>query len=608
MEVTGSYFFNQTNNLANQITRLEYLGERNAGQTYQEVSRAESTNTNHRFNMRLNYTFSPATTLIMRPRLNLQRYQGVSDLEGITRLEEAILGSTSNRFVSEYNALNLDNSLLLRHNFSSKRGRSLSLNLSTGYDNQEGESSLRAANLFTSGSSMERDSLLQQSGLSRPGLRLGADLRYTEPLGEKSRLMLNYRSSYQRSEPDKLTFQRESSEEAWALNPSLSSQLLNEYLSHNAGASYMLRTEKSMLQGGLNYQTARLFNDLVYPREGVVDRRFNNLLPSAMYRYTISKDKNLRLNYRTATNAPSAEQLLEAIDNSNPLQLSLGNARLQQDYQHSLFVRYSSSNLAKASTFFALLSGSVSDRYIGTRVLLPAADTVLAGGYVVPAGVQLSQPTNLQGYRSLRSFASWGRPIAPLKSNLNLTASITYSQIPGLINGQQSLTSTYTTGAGLVLSSNISEKLDFILGTQSSYTLAENRLRENLNNRYLNQSSQASLKWILPGNFSLQADVAHQYFGSFAGSAAQHFLLLNGGLGKRLFKNKGEISLYAYDLLNQNTNIQRNVTQAYVEQVQTNALNRYLMLRFSYNIRNFTSQEARPEAPSESERGRGRQE
>jgi uncharacterized membrane protein YgcG len=603
MEVTGSYFFNQTTNLANQRTRLEYMGERTAGQTYEEISRAESTTTNHRVNMRLNYTIDANNSILMRPRLSLQRYKGVSDLSGSTRLGEEVLGSTANRFVSQFDAISFGNDLLYRHTFSSKRGRNLTANLSTSYDEQSGESSLRAANRFTSGGNMETDSLLQQSTLSRPGWRLGGDLRFTEPLGERSRLMLNYRNSYQRSEPNKRTSQRETSESPWELNPNLSSQLLNTYLSHSAGASYMLRTEKGMLNTGLNYQTARLYNDLVFPREGIVDRRFNNLLPSAMYRYNISKDKNLRLNYRTATNAPSAEQLLEAIDNSNPLQISLGNARLQQDYQHSLFLRYSASNLDKASTFFALLSGSLSARYIGNSVLLPAADTVLTGGYLVPAGVQLSQPVNLNGYRNLRSFASWGRPVPILKSNLNTNATLSYSQIPGLINGQQSLTSNYSAGAGLVLSSNISEKIDFTLGTQSSYTVAENNLRESLNNRFLNQSSQASIKWILPGNFTLQGDGVHQYYGSFAGSEAQHFILLNAGLGKRLFKNKGEISLYAYDLLNQNTNIQRNVTQAYVEHVQTNALNRYVMLRFSYNIRNFTKTEPRTEprrgAPAE---------
>jgi hypothetical protein len=45
--------------------------------------------------------------------------------------------------------------------------------------------------------------------------------------------------------------------------------------------------------------------------------------------------------------------------------------------------------------------------------------------------------------------------------------------------------------------------------------------------------------------------------------------------------------LNVYDLLKQNNSIWRNVSDAYVEDVQTNVLQRYFMLTFTYNIRYF---------------------
>lgn len=64
---------------------------------------------------------------------------------------------------------------------------------------------------------------------------------------------------------------------------------------------------------------------------------------------------------------------------------------------------------------------------------------------------------------------------------------------------------------------------------------------------------------------------------------------------KKLFKNeRGEITLSVFDLLNQNRRINRNITDIYVEDVETNVLQRYVMLKFTYNFRNFNTGKAAP--------------
>ena len=42
-----------------------------------------------------------------------------------------------------------------------------------------------------------------------------------------------------------------------------------------------------------------------------------------------------------------------------------------------------------------------------------------------------------------------------------------------------------------------------------------------------------------------------------------------------------------FDLLKQNRSITRNVTETYIEDVQNQVLQRYFMLTFTYNLRNF---------------------
>jgi hypothetical protein len=64
---------------------------------------------------------------------------------------------------------------------------------------------------------------------------------------------------------------------------------------------------------------------------------------------------------------------------------------------------------------------------------------------------------------------------------------------------------------------------------------------------------------------------------------------MNMSVGKKIFKNqRGEISLNVYDLLGQNANVRRDVTDIYIEDVETNVLSRYFMLTLSYNLRRFS--------------------
>jgi len=60
-------------------------------------------------------------------------------------------------------------------------------------------------------------------------------------------------------------------------------------------------------------------------------------------------------------------------------------------------------------------------------------------------------------------------------------------------------------------------------------------------------------------------------------------------LGKKVFKNqRGEVSIMVYDLLNQNANVRRNISDTFIEDIQTNVLQQYFMLSFTYNLRRFS--------------------
>jgi len=169
---------------------------------------------------------------------------------------------------------------------------------------------------------------------------------------------------------------------------------------------------------------------------------------------------------------------------------------------------------------------------------------------------------------------------------VNLSANAGFTQTPGLVNGGLNYARVPSFGAGLTLSSNISANLDFTASTTSNKNFVINTLQTRLNTNYFSQVTRARLNWIVGPGINIATDLVHQAYAGLSAGYNQQYALWNASIGKKLFPGqRGEIKIYAFDLLGQNRSISRNVTDAYYEDVQTNILQRYFMLMFTYNIR-----------------------
>ena len=135
----------------------------------------------------------------------------------------------------------------------------------------------------------------------------------------------------------------------------LSNVFGSQYQTHAGGLTYRYQKEKANFSLGGAYQYAQLDRQQQFPSEYSVTKTFESVLPNAQFQYRPSREKNLRINYRTHTNAPSIDQLQDVLNNSNSLQLSIGNPDLKQSYNHHLNIRYSAVNTTKSTSLFFLL-------------------------------------------------------------------------------------------------------------------------------------------------------------------------------------------------------------------------------------------------------------
>ena len=582
-DLSASYFFNRANNRLESATQRQYVLPEQASTTYTQNANSTGLNSNQRFNLRLEHKIDSANSLLFRPRFSYQQNNSLSRLDGVTRLG----GEEQSRINSDYRAdnegLNTGGDLLLRHRFP-KPGRTASLTLGGSYSQRNGNTALQTQNTDQTFSNLNQINTLRQRGGG-----LNANLALTEALTKADVLQGNYTVNYAPNNSSKYTYDLLTGDTR-QLNEGLSNVFENYYLTQSGGLTYRHITPKYQASVGLAGQFSELFSDAQYPRPSVGRFTFVNLLPNANLNYRFTRQKNLRLNYRTNTNAPSVNQLQAVVNNSNPLQLTIGNPTLRQEFQHSVNLRYTASNPGASSNFFALLSGSYTQNPISSRTQVASRDTVLtpegADGVRLPRGAQLTQPVNLNQQYTLRSLASYGRPIPVLKTNLNLSLNANYTQTPGLVNGGLNYAQVPSFGAGLTLSSNISPRFDFTASTTANQNFVRNTLQSRLNANYFAQVSRLRVAWIVGPGISLQTDLVHQAFSGLSAGFNQQYTLWNASIGKKVFPGqRGEIKLYAFDLLGQNQSIQRNVTEAYYEDVQTTILQRYLLLMFTYNIR-----------------------
>lgn len=588
LEVTGSYFFNRSANANRQATSREtFLG--NGSQFYKEKNDYANTNQNHRINFRFEYTLDKNNTIIFSPSVNWQDNQATTLRLGATTLSEGtLLNQTNNDKYTHSNALSSNNSLLWRHKFK-KAGRTFSVNLSGNVNNRSNDGSLYALNQYYTSTRNPGDTIDQISNSHSGNVRMSANANYTEPLSKLVQLQLNYNVSLSNSDSKSETHHFTDSERGYSrLDTLLSNTFDNQYLTHRAGVSLRGNKKKVMGSVGLDFQRAGLYSQQLFPRRNEVDQTFTNLLPNAFFMFRPGASKNLRLFYRTSTNEPSINQLQNVVNNSNPLFLTAGNPNLKQEYAHRASLRYSASDSRLGRNFFIYGSASYTANSITNSTFIAQRPTTLPNGIRLEQGAQLTSPVNLDGNWSVRTFANYGSPIKVIKTNLNLNTGVNYSRLPGLINQQANISNNYAISQGIVLSSNISTRLDFTVSFNGNYNIVRNSLQPKLDNNYFSQQTSARLNWIFGKGFVLQTDITNQSYRGLGAGFNQNFTLWNASLGKKFLKdNKGELRLTVFDILAQNNSINRNITETYVEDVTSRVLTQYAMLTFTYTLRNF---------------------
>lgn len=608
LDVTGSYFFNNSNTGNSQVSNTQYFVKGASDQFYDETNTSNTKNYNHRINLRLNYKIDDKNSISFIPSVSFQKNDAVRSNIGSRYFTLSDLISSANSMTTSDNSgYNSTNNLLYRHAFA-KKGRTISLNLTAGYNHKDGDTYLNSNNKYYSEGSLVLDTTTNQlTDQLVNGHNYAANVSYTEPIGKKGQLQFSYSPSITKNNSDQEVFRFDNVSNKYSnLDTSYSNKFENTTTSHTTNASYRVGDKDNMFSVGVSYKYLELNSDQDFPNDLTVNKHFNNVLPNLMWRKKISAKSNINIMYRANTNTPSINQLQNVIDNSNVLFLRAGNPDLKQQTSNTLSARYTLNDTKKLTSFFANIFLQQANNYIANATFIAAADSSLGNGIILYKGSQLSKPVNLDGYVSLRSLLTYSMPLTFMKSTLNLSGGMIYSKTPGMINSVSSISNNYTYNTGVVIASNISQYIDFNVSYNANFTNTKNTINSDLNTKYVSQNTRLQINLLDKKGWFVQNDVSNASYSGLSSGFNQSYWLWNAAIGKKFLKNQaGELKLSVFDLLKQNQSITRTVDPTYIEDVRNQVLQQYFMLTFTYKLKNFGVAAAASRAPKAPSNDRG---
>ena len=577
ISIEGSYFFNATKNETNQeLVRETFLAE--SSQFYEEDQNSSNENINHRLKLRMDYEIDDNNKILLRSSFSLQDNSSDEVTFGKTFVVgEQFENLTNNIFDTENEAIQFSNKLIFQHKFK-KIGRTITADISHEVRPSE-RTVLFEDVLNNSNTNYLTDATNQQ---------INPSVSYTEPVGIAGQITAAYAYSYAKQTSDADVF--EVNEQSQNINKidGLSNSFQSNYSYHQPSLMYSVRKMGTNFNIGVKMQNAEMKNTSASLENGKLNKTFNAILPSVMTSFELNSKTRFFARYSASTTEPSVSQLQNVLINTNPLFVTIGNPDLNQTYTNSLRmgIRYANTEKNRMFSNFSRVTNSLN--FITDETFVLRADSTNLSGITLQRGVQVTSPTNLDGYWQVQNNTSYSFLIKPIKSNLNLSTNLVYTRLPAITNNQLNFTNSYSAAFKVGLTSNISKKIDFNVYYELNGTRALNSIQNQSVNQYSTQTIATELDLTLKHDFVFRSDTYFQKYNGSSSSFNSIYTLWNLGIAKKFLKNNvGELELSVFDLLGQNQSFTQTVSAQYLEERKTTVLQRYLMLTFTYQIRNF---------------------
>lgn len=598
--LSGSYFFNRTDNSNVPVSQRENLNSGNKVQLTDAEKDLTALNYNHRFSAKMKFNVGERHSFIIRPSLNIQDFSDFSEQRSLVRNR---FGCDDIRFVhnrlsdnrNERLGINVSNTFNYRYRFH-KRGRSLSMSLLGNYYDNETDA-LNEQYTFRK-PDMPLDPLLASSVSSQQNFRKTRKVMartgvvYTESLSRRFRMSWEYAFIYSRDEAAKTVFLRdnETGELSTTADARQSSENRGIYLTHKIGPRFQYAFRKTSITVGGAFQHMNFKGTNILPATGEVYKPYSNLTYEVVANLVINRQNTICIDAKGRTVNPSANLLQDVVSLANLSRVSAGNPNLSPSYLHGFGIRYIHTDARRGSTVAVSLNYNGSGNYIGDSLVADQPDFIVTEGVKLGEGNLFVRPVNIGGYHRLHGKITYGFSVNPLRSNLNIQAQAVINVLPGIINGEYSPVHRNNYLVGASLASNISEDVDFRVSYTGEYVQGEFTTKAGKNNNdYFSHTVSGQLKWAFWKGVTFTGSLSYRQDKGISAPFNDRTLLCNLYLGKRIFRNRlGEISIGINDLFDDNSRrYAHTINSSGTNNIVNQGIERYVAFQLVWHLRNY---------------------
>ena len=510
-------------------------------------------------------------------------------------LKDIRVNTSNNRSSSDGNALSAQATLQVNRKLNSK-GRNITFRGRFEYgDDDSDQYSSSDTRYFLTGSTQDDDIIRRYITAPSTDYSYQAQLTYSEPIAKATFLQFSYRFQYSLSESDKNTYDLAGLGWEWG------DRLPDDYLehrdddqskyaeyqtyAHDARIGLRFVRPKYQLNAGFSFQPQ---NTRLTYQKGDIDtvstRHVFNFAPNIDFRMRFSKVSQLRVTYRGRSSQPGMENLLPVTDDSNPLNVRVGNPDLKPAFSHNVRLFYNNYVPDKqrgifSHAFFQMTQNSISS----SRVYNDAT-----GGWT-------TTPRNINGNWSAFGMFGFNTALKNKKYTIGTFTNANYANNVGYLtsgSGADAVERKNTT-TNLTLNErlNATYRNDWLeLGVNGtlSYSIERDKLTPSNNQQPYTFSYGANTTINLPWNMSIATNIANQSRRGYRdASMNRDELIWNAQIAQTFLNGDATVSFEMYDILRQQSNITRSLTASGRSVYEYNGINSYCMLHFIYRLNIF---------------------
>ncbi len=619
MDLAGNYLYNGSDKFVEEeSSKITYLDD-GSRLLYDQKGTNNTFSQGHRFGVRLEHKFSENTSILFEPQFNIGTgsFNEFSDFQTYTerdgQRDSTNRGYNSN--LGDSDSWSTSGFLLFRQRLG-KPGRTISANIRYSFsDNNLDGFNQSLTSVKDSAGLWGNEIVNQRFDQNSRSVSLRGRVVYTEPITEYIFFEANYQYGWSRNTSYKNTFNSGTDlldsgllvfdPAGESIDDRYSNSILNRSITQRAGVNFSYQKKKFRAQLGASVNPTDTYNETT--GHDAYRSKVINWSPQAMLNYEFTENSNIRFFYFGWSNQPSTSQLLPVPDNSDPLNIALGNPNLNPYFNHNIRGNFRYTN---KKTFT-----SVNARFGGSLV----ENAITSAQWYDPAGVQYSIPVNgpASGNVDARimvnspfgktglsifsmTFARYNQSTSYIGTgalesskyydaeNASFDYSLFNQDFPNLGASDKFITNRTQT-MSFTQRLRLTYRNDFVevtLGgrtrmSKSWYTMENSQLKATWNNQ-----ADMSMNWTIPGGINLIADLDYNWYNGYTTPQEDEFVL-NAEITKQLFKKKFTLALKAYDILGQSKNLSVTDSANYHQEVRNNTLGRYIILSLTYRFGNF---------------------